>query len=104
MTGCAGKAAAMAFAAAALSTGSIDLRAQVKDGVHQHELSTRAEGPPVTLRSVLAEALDNNPELAALRDLIAVAQHRPAQERGLMPPTAEAQIWQWPINSLNPWD
>ncbi len=26
------------------------------------------------------------------------------QERGLPPPMAEAQIWQWPINSLNPVD
>src|SRR5204863_7574759 len=45
-----------------------------------------------------------NPELAALRDQIAVVKQRPNQERGLPPPMADAQIWQWPINSLNPAD
>src|SRR5215467_5018176 len=78
-----------------------DVRAQ-NDAVHRHEASTRIEGPPVTLHGVIQEALERNPELAALRDQIAVARQRPAQERSLMPPTAEAQIWQWPINTLNP--
>jgi cobalt-zinc-cadmium efflux system outer membrane protein len=31
-----------------------------------------------------------------------VARQRPNQERGLNPPMAEATIWQWPINTLNP--
>src|SRR6185369_8090828 len=70
--------------------------------VHRHEASTRVEGPPVTLHGVIQEALERNPELAALRDQIAVTRHRPAQERALMPPMADAQIWQWPINTLNP--
>jgi outer membrane protein TolC len=83
------------------SVAAADLRAQV---AHQHELSTRIEGPLVTLPSVLREAVENNPELSALRDQIAIAKQRPAQERGLAPPMAEAQIWQWPINSLNPAD
>src|SRR6266480_7279281 len=61
-----------------------------------------AQQPTVTLQSILQEALENNPELAALRDQIAVARQRPAQERGLPPPMAEAQIWQWPINTINP--
>jgi len=78
------------------------VRAQNKEPVHQHEASTRVEGPPVTLQGVIQEALERNPELAALRDQIAVARQRPAQERSLMPPMAEAQIWQWPINTLNP--
>jgi cobalt-zinc-cadmium efflux system outer membrane protein len=58
----------------------------------------------VTLQGVLQEALEKNPELAALRDQVAVARQRPVQERGLAPPIAEVQIWQWPINSFNPAD
>ena len=76
MTGC------LRLMAAVLVTAvSIDLQAQVNDPAHQHEASTRVEGPLVTLRSVLQEALDRNPELVALRDQIAVARQRPAQER-----------------------
>jgi outer membrane protein TolC len=59
-------------------------------------------GPPVTLQDLLLEAMDKNPDLIALRDQITVAKQRPAQERSLNPPTAEATIWQWPINTLNP--
>jgi outer membrane protein, heavy metal efflux system len=78
------------------------VHAQSNETVHRHDASTRVEGPPVTLQGVIQEALERNPELAALRDQIAVARQRPAQERALMPPMAEAQIWQWPINTLNP--
>ena len=92
---------AAAVAAACVIISTEGLRAQA-DAVHQHELSTRIEGPPASLESLLREALEQNPELAALRDQIAVARQRPAQERSLMPPMAEAQIWQWPINTLNP--
>src|SRR5215831_17109282 len=88
-------------AAAAFLMAATDVRAQ-NDAVHRHEASTRIEGPPVTLQGGLRKALKRNPELAALRDQIAVARQRPAQERSLMPPMAEAQIWQWPINTLNP--
>ena len=91
----------MSFAVVSFAVAAAELRAQV---THQHEPSTRIEGPPVSLQSVLQEALENNPELSALRDQIAVAKQRPAQERGLAPPMAEAQIWQWPINSVNPAD
>jgi len=93
--------AAASFAVVSIAVAAADLRAQV---AHQHEPSTRIEGPPVSLQSVLQEALEHNPELSALRDQIAVAKQRPAQERGLAPPTAEAQIWQWPIDSFNPAD
>ena len=34
--------------------------------------------------------------------LSAVARQRPPQERFLMPPSFEAQIWQWPVTTLNP--
>jgi len=89
-------------AAALLVVTAADVRAQRDETVHRHEASTRVEGPPVTLHGVIQEALERNPELAALRDQIAVTRHRPAQERALMPPMADAQIWQWPINTLNP--
>ena len=61
-----------------------------------------AEGPPLTLDAALTEALGNNPELIALRRQFEAARERPAQERFLAAPTLEAQIWQWPINTLNP--
>ncbi|PYR89136.1 MAG: hypothetical protein DMF84_25900 [Acidobacteria bacterium] len=60
------------------------------------------EGPPVTLTALLREAADKNPDLIVLRQQIDVMRQRPAQQRGLNPPMAEAQIWQWPINSINP--
>jgi len=63
-----------------------------------------AEGPPLTLEAALAEALDRNPELIALRRQFEAARERPAQERFLAAPTFEAQIWQWPVSTLNPAD
>jgi hypothetical protein len=60
------------------------------------------EGPPLTLDAALTEALAKNPELIALRRQFEAARERPAQERFLTAPTFEAQIWQWPINTLNP--
>lgn len=60
------------------------------------------EGPVVTLTALLQEAAEKNPDLIALRQQIDVVRRRPAQERGWNPPMAEAQVWQWPINSINP--
>lgn len=60
------------------------------------------EGPPLTLDAALTEALASNPELISLRRQFEAVRERPAQERFLTPPTLEAQIWQWPINTLNP--
>ncbi len=104
MTRCCVRGVVAAVFAAALIVPSVVVRAQVRDAAHQHEASTRIEGPPVSLQTLLQEALETNPDLAALRDQIAVARLRPSQERGLPPPIAEAQIWQWPINTLNPVD
>src|SRR5439155_848360 len=56
----------------------------------------------VVLTDLLQEATQKNPDLVALQRQIEVMRHRPAQERALKPPMAEAQIWQWPINSINP--
>lgn len=61
-----------------------------------------AEGQRLTLDAALTGALANNPELIVLRRQFEVARERPAQERFLAAPTFEAQIWQWPINTLNP--
>jgi outer membrane protein TolC len=64
----------------------------------------RPTGPPVTLAELLQEALDKNPELIALRQQVGVVRQRPIQERFLDAPMAEAQVWQWPFNSINPAD
>lgn len=102
MTGCVRRVAAALCAPAALMASATGLHAQATDTAHQHGAAAHVDGPPVTLQSLLREALETNPELAALREQIAVARQRPAQEHGLPPPLAEAQIWQWPINTLNP--
>lgn len=58
--------------------------------------------PPLTLRAALAEALSRNAELIALRQEYEAARAAPLQERFLMPPSFETQIWGWPITTLNP--
>lgn len=72
------------------------------DQLHTFEERRTYEGPPLTLEMALDEALQKNPTLIALRAQFEAARLRPAQERFLMPPTFEAQIWQWPINTLRP--
>ena len=61
-----------------------------------------AEPPPLTLQAALDEALQRNPELIAIRAAVDAERHRPAQERALMPPMLEAQIWRWPLDTVNP--
>jgi cobalt-zinc-cadmium efflux system outer membrane protein len=68
----------------------------------QHQELRRYDGPALTLRAALDEALAKNPELVALRAQLGVTRERPAQERSLAPPMLETTIWQWPINTLNP--
>jgi outer membrane protein, heavy metal efflux system len=58
--------------------------------------------PPLTLDAALDEALSRNPELLALGAALEAERQRPGQERYLMPPMLEAQIWQWPLNRINP--
>jgi len=60
------------------------------------------EGPPLTLAAAIEEAQAKNPDLIALRRQIDIMRQRPAQARALSPPMAEATMWQWPINTLNP--
>ena len=61
-------------------------------------------GPPLSLAELLQEAIEKNPELAALRAQVGVVRQRPVQQRFLDAPMAEAQVWQWPFNSINPAD
>lgn len=60
------------------------------------------QSPPLTLRAAIDEAVARNPELVALRQQYDAARAAPAQERFLMPPMLEAQIWGWPVTTLNP--
>jgi len=70
---------------------------------HLHGSTTRVyEGPPLSLKSAIDEALASNPTLVALRKQYEAVRERPAQGRFLMPPTLEAQIWQWPVTTVNP--
>jgi outer membrane protein TolC len=60
------------------------------------------EGPRLTLRAAIDEALLKNPTLIALRRQFEAAQQRPAQQQFLAPPTFEGQIWQWPVTTVDP--
>jgi cobalt-zinc-cadmium efflux system outer membrane protein len=89
-------------------SGSARLRAQTPTPSPQLPDLSHTEahptGPPVALADLIGEALERNPQLIALRQQAGVVRQRPAQARSLDPPMAEAQIWQWPINSINPAD
>jgi cobalt-zinc-cadmium efflux system outer membrane protein len=67
-----------------------------------HARQAADEGPPLTLKAALDEALAKSLDLAALRAQVQVTRERPAQERSLAPPMLEGTIWQWPVNSINP--
>lgn len=62
----------------------------------------RYEGPPLTLAAAVEEATMRNADAAVLERQQEIARARPSQERFLPPPTFEGQIWQWPLNTLNP--
>ena len=88
-----------------LGVGRVAMAGQALPGAgvpQDHPGHVAAEGPPLTLKAALDEALAKNLDLAALRAQVAVTHQRPAQERSLPPPMLEATIWQWPINSINP--
>jgi outer membrane protein TolC len=86
----------------AACAGAAASAAAQTDASRPYDEPPHYDGPPATLELLLAEAQANNPELTALRAQEAVVRERPAQARGLAPPMAEATIWQWPINSINP--
>ncbi len=58
-----------------------------------------SDAEPLSLQMALGETLARNPRLIALRRQYEAMRLRPAQ--ALAPPTFEAQIWQWPFNTLN---
>jgi outer membrane protein TolC len=64
-------------------------------------LSQGADGM-LTLRDALDEAFERNPELVALRRGYDAASALPAEARYLDAPLLDAQIWQWPLTTLNP--
>jgi outer membrane protein TolC len=76
--------------------------AQVPDHLRSTDARRVDAGPPLTLAGAIEEALTRNPTLLVLRRQFEAARHKPAQARGLMPPTFEAQIWQWPVDTFNP--
>jgi outer membrane protein TolC len=59
-------------------------------------------GPSLSLNGAIDEALKNSPALLALQRQTDVARPRATQQTSLAPPTLAAQIWQWPVNTLNP--
>jgi outer membrane protein TolC len=66
--------------------------------------ATACGSESLTLRQAIDEALARNPALIALRAQFEAARRRPEQERFLGAPTLEAQIWQWPLDTINPAD
>jgi outer membrane protein, heavy metal efflux system len=88
-----------------LGVGQVGMAGQATAGgalPQEHAGHAAAEGPALTLKAALDEALSKNLDVAALRAQVDVTRQRPAQERSLAPPTLEGTIWQWPINSINP--
>ena len=92
----------VAVAAPPGPSGSLDVLARLQDQLQTFEQARTYEGPPLTLDAAVDQAIERNPTLIALRRQFEAARHRPAQERSLAPPTFDAQIWQWPVNTLNP--
>lgn len=95
--------------ATALAAASRVVRAQASPSgqalVHQHrEGPPTYDGPPLSLEDAIAEALARHPDLASVRAQLPVMRARPAQEHALAPPMLEGAIWQWPINTINPWN
>src|SRR5438105_3412944 len=87
----------------ALGVGDEAVAGQLTAAVSQDHVGHVAEeGPPLTLKAAVDEALAQNLDLAALRAQALVTRERPAQERSLAPPMFEGTIWQWPFNSINP--
>jgi outer membrane protein, heavy metal efflux system len=60
------------------------------------------QGPPLAMVDAVQLALDANPDLLSARAGAAPLAERSAQARSLEPPRVEAQIWQWPVTTLNP--
>ena len=61
-----------------------------------------SDGRPLTLEAAVDEAMARNLRIVALRREFDALRHRPEQARYLSAPTFEAQVWQWPVDTLNP--
>jgi cobalt-zinc-cadmium efflux system outer membrane protein len=71
--------------------------------IHSADSAGTYDGAPLTVADAVETAVARNLDITALRRQLDVLRLRPGQERTLPPPMFEAQIWQWPVNSLNPW-
>jgi cobalt-zinc-cadmium efflux system outer membrane protein len=60
------------------------------------------DAPPLTLPDAVREALDRHPDLDVLRARAAAMRARPDVERHLMAPMLEAQVFQWPLDTIRP--
>jgi outer membrane protein TolC len=65
-------------------------------------LAEAATAPPLRLEDAVAQAVAANATLAASRSRIEPLRARPAQVQSLPPPMLEAQIWQWPVDTIAP--
>lgn len=63
---------------------------------------SRSSDSPLTLRAAVAEALEWNPDLRAVRAEYEAARIAPNRERYLPPPMLETQIWAWPVTTASP--
>src|SRR5207253_78538 len=70
---------------------------------HPLDLPRAYDGPALSLADAVSAALAQNLDIVALRRQLDALRLRPGQERSLPPPMLGAQIWQWPVNTLNPW-
>lgn len=64
--------------------------------------SSATEEAPLTLRAAIDRALERNPQLIALRREIEALRERRRQALALPPPSLEAEIWRWPLATLDP--
>ena len=91
------------FAVIVTAVWSAPARAQ-STSVAVHDGRSADEVSPLTLQVALDEAFHRNPRLIVLRRQYEAMQYRPEQALALPPPSFEAQIWQWPFNTLNAGD
>ena len=90
----------MLASSARVAMGQVNSAGRAEDAQHAGEPTY--EGAPLTLSAALDEALARNPMLMAARLEFESMKQRRAQEGFLAAPTLEAQIWQWPLDSINP--
>ena len=75
---------------------------RVRTGLRIGQRQPTPDTPALTLDVAVADALERNPTLIVLRRQYEAATYRPARQLALAPPSFEAQIWQWPLSTLNP--